>query len=89
VPNVAEYDHATMSPMPRSSGFKFSLTPTDNCGGLKFWKKDKGKVGAEKIGQFFVQILNQLMNLGSYSCTSFSHSPSLPMFYTFLTPVGM
>jgi ubiquinone biosynthesis protein COQ9 len=40
-----------------------------HCGGLKFWKKDNGKVGAEKFGQFFVQILNQLMNLGTYSCT--------------------
>jgi len=72
----------------RSFGFKFSFTPTDHYGGLKFWKKN-GKVGAEKFGQFFVQILNQLMNLGTCSCTSFSYSLSIPMFYTFLPPFGV
>jgi len=62
-------------------GFKFSFTPMDHCGGLKFWKN--GKVGAEKFGQFFVQILNQLMILALALAPAFRIRRLFPRFTPF------
>jgi len=53
----------------------------DHCGGLKFRKN--GKVGAEKFGQFFVQILNQLMILALALAPAFRIRRLFPRFTPF------